>query len=764
LLYMLKLCKRLFVLFAILFIPAAIALFFYIQSLNEIITQKFSGPKWDIPSRIYSDSLQIYPGVNLAAIRFKAKLDRLGYREVSDQVERQGEYQVRPLPQQNKAMWTIYLNDFAYPLESFKGQIVVFEVSDNVVLQIEENPIFEIEPELITEFFENAREQRQIVKLEKVPTILLNAIISVEDQRFLSHAGIDPRGIIRAFFMNLRPGRLLQGGSTITQQLVKNFFLTSKQSYVRKINEALMALIVESKHSKDEILEAYINEVYFGQRGSASIHGVVEASRFYFSKPLLSLTIAECAMLAGILRGPGIYNPLRHKKRAIDRRNFVLEQMLATKTILKSEYRKALREPLRPRNIASSTNLAPYFVDHVRHELLQKYSAKALNTQGMSIFTTLDIALQQFAKQAVTQTLKELEKRYASLNPEESPTPLQGAFVAVQPQTGYIRALVGGRNYSESQFNRITQAKRQPGSLFKPLVLLTALSLNKGKKFKLTDHFSDEPFTWRYEGGQVWEPKNYEDKPFGKVSLRQAIVKSINIPMAKLAREVGIKKIVRMAKKVGITSKLPTVPSISLGSAEVSPLEIASFYSVLANGGVKAVPIAVKHVVDQSGKILDSKTVEIKKAVSEEASFLVTYALQGAINNGTGRGVRLFGYTRPAAGKTGTTNDFMDAWFAGYTTDMVGVAWVGYDKNKPVGLSGAFAALPIWARFMIPASKGKPVSAFLTPENIEFINIDPESGFLKTTACPDTLHEAFVVGTAPKKTCPLHVPSTKKEK
>ncbi len=747
-----------------------------------MITKKFSGPKWDIPSKVYSDSFQLYPGLDISALQLKERLERLGYQPTAEDLLHPGEYRLQQENGSNQILWSIYLNDFSYPLKNFSGFPVVLEITDHSIAHIfklpaaqkntdqEEIFLVELEPELITEFFEEAREDRQIVKLQDVPPNLLNAIISVEDARFLEHAGLDPRSIFRAFLANVKAGAVVQGGSTITQQLVKNFFLTQKRTLLRKMNEALMALIIESRYSKDEILEAYVNEVYFGQKGSAGIYGVAEASLFYFSKPLSRLSFAECALLAGIIRGPGIFSPYKNKALALKRRNIVLKKMLETHTILPVEYERALQEPLRIKKVSLASNNAPYFVDFVRTELLEKYPSKVLTTQGLKIFTTLDMSLQLFADEALQTTLKQLELQFPTLKEELAPGErLQGALIAIHPQTGFIRALVGGRDYNESQFNRITQAHRQPGSLFKPFVYLTAFL--EDKKYTLASRLSNEPFTFTYDR-QIWEPLNYEDKekkPEEKekekkeVSAREALERSINIPTARLATEVGIKKLVKTAQKLGIQSPLPAVPSLSLGSAEVTPLEMASAYSVLANGGIRASPISIQHVVGPDGAILEGKSVEIQKAVSPEATFLVTHALEGVLNQGTGRGARVFGFSRPAAGKTGTTNEYVDSWFAGYTPDFVGVSWVGFDKEKKVGLTGAQAALPLWTRFMMKATQSKPVSEFLVPENIVFQDIDPETGGLSTSKCPSSLKEAFIKGTEPKAVCELHNPKKKKK-
>src|SRR3989338_1230749 len=774
---------KFFKLFVFLTLPIAIGLVIYITFLTVIITKKFSGPKWDIPSKVYSDSFQLYPGLDILAIQLKERLERLGYQFTSEVSLQPGEYSIQHENGPSHSIWSIYLHDFSYPLKNFSGFSVNLEITDSLITHMfklsqdpktkdqEEIFLVELEPELITEFFEETREDRQVVKLQDVPSNLLNAIISVEDARFLEHAGLDPRAILRAFLANVKEGGVVQGGSTLTQQLVKNFFLTQKKTLLRKINEALMAFIVENRYSKDEILEAYVNEVYFGQRGSAGIYGVAEASRFYFSKSLPHLSLAECALLAGIIRGPGVFSPYKNKPLALKRRHVVLKKMLETHTVLPLEYERALQEPLRVKKVSLATNSAPYFVDFVRAELLGKYPSNVLTTQGLKIFTTLDMSLQLFADEALQTTLKQLELQLPTLKEALAPGErLQGALIALHPQTGFIRALVGGRDYNESQFNRITQAHRQPGSLFKPLVYLTAFLADE--KYTLASRLSNEPFTFTYDR-QTWEPLNYEDKEKKEgsltqekkeVSAREALERSINIPTARLATEVGIKKLVKTAQKLGIQSPLPAVPSLSLGSAEVTPLEMASAYSVLANGGIRAAPISIKHVVGPNGEILEGKSVEIQKVVSPEATFLVTHALEGVLAQGTGRGARLFGFSRPAAGKTGTTNEYVDSWFAGYTPDLVSVSWVGFDKEKQVGLTGAQAALPLWTRFMMKATQSKPASEFMVPEGIIFQDIDPETGNISTSKCPSSFKEAFIKGTEPKTVCEIHNPKKKKKK
>lgn len=747
--------------FLIFFISLSVSSVIYIQYLTKIVTHKFSGVKWDIPSKVYSDSFQLYPGMALAPQRLKEKLHRLGYHEVSDEVSRAGEFKF-----QGEEEIHLYLNDFLYPSKPFKGFIIRIEFDENSIQRIQDDKnsqelfLVELEPELITEFFQQNREDREIVKLEFVPPYLLNAIIAIEDTRFLEHAGIDPKGILRAFLANIKAMAIVQGGSTITQQLVKNFFLSHKRNLIRKINEALMAIIIESKYSKDEILEAYINEVYMGQKGAAGIYGVSEGSRFYFSKPLNKLSLAESAMLAGIIRGPGVFSPLKNKTLALERRNLVLTKMLEMNIILKSEFDAAIQESFRMKKIFVTTNRAPYFVDFVKKELLENYSEETLNTKGLKIFTSLDVFSQIHAEQALQKTLEQLETQFPNL---KSADVLQGAFIALQPQTGYIKALVGGRNYNDSQFNRVSQAYRQVGSLFKPLVFLTAFSSGNGRKYTLAHRLSNEPFTFSYDR-QIWEPLNYETHSDEKkeVSAREALEQSINIPTARLATEIGIKNIAKMARNLGIQTAFPSVPSLALGSASVTPLEIATLYSALANNGLKARPISIKDVIDFEGTILEKRRIDIEKVANAEHVFLITYALQGALDRGTGRSAKNFGFHLSAAGKTGTTNDYMDAWFCGYTPDLVGVSWVGFDKGRKVGLTGAQAALPMWTRFMIKATQDKPMTEFQVPENIVFKEIDPETGQLKSKKCPTSFKEAFVKGSEPKVICEVHQPKKKK--
>jgi len=550
--------------------------------------------------------------------------------------------------------------------------------------------------------------------------------------------------------VNLRSGHVVQGGSTLTQQLMKNFFLSDERSLKRKLIEAAMALIAERRYSKQEILENYLNEIYLGQRGAQGIFGVWEAAHFYFAKPLSELSIAEMALLAAIIKAPNRYSPFRNSQRALRRRNLDLALMLRQGDITTEQYEQAVAEPLRLAQPKPAGNDAPYFVDFLRRELAQNYPAEVLTSEGLRIFTTLDMQLQQSAEEAVHRGLADLAKRYKRLRSDKPTNALEAALIAVQPQTGEIKAMVGGRDYRVSQFNRVTQAFRQPGSVFKPFVYLAAFERTEhgGPVIQPNSMLDDEPFEWAYDN-QVWSPTNYKGEYFGRVTVRHALEESLNAATARLARDVGIDAVRDMAERLGITSPLPAVPSLALGAAEVSPFEVAQAYSVLANQGLKATALSVKRVVDRAGNPIERNPIKIERVIDPQAVYLVTHVMEGVIDHGTGQGARRMGFTRPAAGKTGTTNDYRDAWFAGFTPDLVSVVWVGFDQRKPVGLAGSQAALPIWTDFMKQATAGRPVTPFLPPPGVTLVPIDEYTGQLAPPGDPDTIEEAFFKGDEP---------------
>jgi penicillin-binding protein 1B len=729
----------------------------YLKNLQDTVTAKFEGPKWPLPSKIYSDSYLLYVGINLRLEDLWDKLRRLGYHESQGAPHNKGEYNY-----QNGTL-DIYLHDFLYPTEAFKGIPVRIALQGGVITRIEnlasKQELFslEFEPELVTGLYERTWQERRVVKLSEVPPLVVKAVLAIEDERFYSHHGIDPISVLRAIWVNIRSAGVVQGGSTLTQQLMKNFFLNDERTLHRKAKEAIMALIAERKYSKDEILENYLNEIYLGQKGSQGIFGVSEAAQFYFSKQLSELTVGETALLAGLIRAPNKLSPYRSVDAATKRRNVVLAKLLDDKIITRKQYDVALHEKLPHRELIKITNDAPFYVDFLRRELAENYSDEILKTEGLRIFSGLDLQLQRIAEKTLSEGLDKLEQGYPALRRKGDEDNLEGAIVVLRPQTGEIKAMVGGRSYQKSQFNRVFQARRQPGSVFKPFVYLAALMSGGegGKRFTPVTMVEDSPFTWNYDG-QDWQPGNYNDEYFGTVTFRRALEKSLNSATARIAREVGIRRVRDIAQRLGIRSSLPAVPALALGAAEVTPLEVAVAFSTLANNGVRTTPLAVKQVMDPGSRVLEKRDVRVEKVISPQIAFLMNYLLKGVLDRGTADIARRWGFTRPAAGKTGTTNDYKDAWFVGYTPDLLAVVWVGFDNQSKLNLSGAQAALPIWTEFMKRATAGTPITDFVPPPGIKIVDIDPVSGQLATPNCPYVLREAFLEGDEPSGYCPLH--------
>jgi penicillin-binding protein 1B len=735
---------------------AFIVLAGYTYKLSEKIEAQFDkSHKWDIPSRIYSDAAYYYPGMELKNTRLKEKLTRLGYRNTGDKINGPGDYSIKP------ERIEIYLHDFNYPLEVFKGYPVKISLEEGNITEItrtdsdETLPALKLEPELVSSIFGDQMEDRTLVTLKEAPQHLLESIIVIEDERFFKHQGIDYFAIFRAAFKDILAGKIVQGGSTLTQQLVKNYFLTSKKSFVRKGQEAIIAMILESNHSKSEILEAYINEIYLGQRGSSSVSGVGEAARLYFAKNVDQLTLGESALLAGMIRGPNGYNPFTKKDRAKARRDFVLKRLLEEGLISKNEYKTAVAEKIITPKRRTKTNMAPYFMDFVRMQLANLYPDDILKKEGLRIFTTLDMTHQLIAEKVVKSELKRLETDYANILPKNHEEPLEGALVSIQPQTGYIRAMVGGRGYNITQFNHISQAVRQPGSTFKPFVYLTAFDPKKTTNLYAPSTKIDDTTFSIEAGGEMWSPKNYDKKEHGEVSLRQALTKSYNIATAKLGIDVGLDAVVNTARDCGISSDLQAVPSISLGSFEVTPLEMAAAYTVFPNAGIRAEPISIIHVATKDGEILERKNIEMKRVFDPEPIYLTTSILKDVMDRGTGAGARRFGFTGIAAGKTGTTSNYRDAWFVGFTPNYLALAWVGYDDNARTNMSGGRAALPIWANFMKEAV-GNNKQDFAIPNGIILVKVDPATGLLAAPGCPSSSFEPFIEGTEPNELCADH--------
>ena len=625
--------------------------------------------------------------------------------------------------------------------------------------------VIRLDPPLLTSLMASgAREKRRHVPLATIPERMQQAVLAIEDQSYYSHPGINPfRTIVAAVRSVFSVGRP-SGGSTITQQLARMFFLedefneelqTNTVSPWRKAREILMSLVLERRTSKEEILELYLNDVYLGQRGSFAIHGVAEASRIFFGKDVANLGLSEAALIAGVIQSPASRSPFANPKRAVERRNVVLNAMASEKYINEDEAEKASHEPLQV--VARSVdNEAPYFVDMVAASVNTQFPGVTSQPGAVDVYTTLDLNLQRAALDAVRNGLANVDKLLARRKRKET---AQAVLLAVDPRTGEILAMVGGRSYNQSQYNRTTEARRQPGSVFKPFVFLAAFEYAADEG--LTDLTPasltlDEPATFMFDD-QIWEPKNYEDYD-GEITWRRALAMSRNLGTIRVGERIGFDKIATLWKRVGVGTTPKGYPSITLGVFELTPIEVAQAYTVFTNSGSVRTLRAIDHV--QAGtKTLEPAASKLRPVARSETTFLVTNMLRSVLNEGTGVGARANGFALDAAGKSGTTNDLRDAWFVGFTRELLTIVWVGYDDNQPLGLSGSTAALPIWTDFMKSALAGHPNESFDIPEGVDFVEIDHESGKLATPNCPRVFSESFIVGTEPVEYCPLHGPA-----
>jgi penicillin-binding protein 1B len=691
---------------------------------------------------VYARGQWLGPGVNLRAVDFAGTLERLRYVETHGRPVTPGQFQRRG------GGWEIVLR--ATP-ESERGasRRVRLETRDERITSVlsEGRAIAgaNLEPEILTSIDDRPGQEYRPVRLAEVPVTLLSAVLAAEDHRFFDHGGLDLRGVIRAAWVNLRAGRVAQGGSTITQQLVKNRLLTAKRSYFRKIREAWLAAVVDWRYPKDQILESYLNEMYLGQRGPLAIRGVGAAARVYFHKEVHQLTLAEAALLAGMARAPNGYSPVLNPERARQRRDVVLARMRDLGKIVEVEYVAARREPLRVHTAGAAGQPAPYFNDRVRQEVEDR-----VDGPGARVFTTLDLSVQRFAESAVSRGLERLEARVPSLRRAAAGERLQTALVVLDPATGHIRALVGGQDYRTSQFNRAVFARRQPGSAFKPFVYAAALAERGGTPaFTAASLIDDTPITLTV-GGKPWSPRNYDDRYEGRVSVRRALERSLNAATLRIAQEIGLPAVIDTAHQLGLAADLAPVPAVALGVFEVTPLDLAHAYLPFANGGMRVGgPSTIQGIIDGDGGAVALDRDEPVTVISPAEAYLMTSLLAGVVTSGTAASARALGVTGDVAGKTGTTNDARDAWFVGYSPTLLTLVWVGFDDNTPLGLSGAEAALPIWADFMkqVAAAYGTP--AFVVPPGIAFAQIDPTNGKLANRFCPVVVWETFLAGTEP---------------
>jgi penicillin-binding protein 1B len=730
------------------------ALAMYGYFLSRDIENRFSGRKWSIPSRVYSDSTLLYPGERVNASLFFEKLKRLEYRRVHHGVLQKGDMRVQG------ASVELFLKDLRLPSMKRKGFPVEIRMEQGAIQSIshlktgEPIPLLELEPEELMRFFGPEREQRQLISISQVPEHVKRAFLAAEDTRFYHHHGLDPWGILRALCVNIRHGALRQGGSTITQQLAKNYFLTPERTFSRKLKEMLMAVLIEMMFQKDEILEIYLNEIYFGQKGSVAVNGLGEASFFYFGKPVEELRPDEAAVVAGIIRAPNIYSPYVDKERCRARRDQVLNTLMSLDWLPADEVRKAKEKPIEPIGFQGYKNRAPYFIDYLSRQMEALYSEEDLSSLGISIFTTLDTQVQSAAERALSNGLERLEKADPTLRRKDAGKKLQGAVLVIQPKTGYILAMVGGRDYSASQFNRVTQAERQPGSAFKPFVFLAGMDHG----FHPASSLSNVTKTYKL-GGKTWRPKNYTSPSVENVRLRTALARSCNAATVDLAMKIGVEEVIRSASNFEFSTPLKPVPSIALGAMELIPLELARAYCAFAADGMLPNPLSLKDVVDENGEILERRHMTVKRVTSPAKAFIMSSLLRSVVLEGTAHALVRLGPSQPIAGKTGTTDDSRDAWFIGYTPDILALVWIGFDDGSSIHGTGASAALPIWADLMNNIPQHLSGRWFRMPPGVLKKEICAESGQLAVPACcPHTYEEYFLEGHAPTEVCRRHDP------
>ena len=666
----------------------------YVLWLDFRVQSEFAGKRWSLPARVYASPAEIYVGQALSVDKTEKLLLRSGYRK-STSTTQPGSYRRAAshidFVRREFHFWD-GLQDSRLLRVFWQGG-KVREIRD--LTEQQSLPLTRIEPELIGRIYPDSYEDRIPVAYAEVPPALIKALLAVEDRNYFTHHGVDPRGVLRAAYHNIMSRELEQGGSTITQQLVKNFFLSPERTLTRKFNEVIMALLLERRYSKEEILGAYINEVYLGQQGRRSVHGFGAAAEFYFARPLSELGVDQLALLAGMVRGASWYNPRRQTERATQRRNLTLDLMLQQGYVDETTHRQACSQPLntsaQPRWVAGKY---PAFLQLVKTQLLRDYAIGDLRSRGLRIFTTLDTERQDAAERALREQLPRLERAKA-LNPGT----LQAASVFVQTSTGAVLTLVGDRNAEYVGFNRAINARRAIGSLVKPFVYYTALT--QPRRYSLLSTVSDSDIAIQLADGSFWRPDNYDGKNHGQVSLLEALAKSYNKATVRLGQEAGLQQVIDTLARAGVSEQIEAFSALLLGALELTPLQVVQLYQTLANGGFFVPVNSIREVLDSNGNALGRYGLEVRQALQPEAAFLTGYMMAQAVNHGTGRSLRRIAPQRlPLAGKTGTTNDLRDSWFAGYGDDITGVVWLGRDDNKPTKLSGASGALQVWGNMV----------------------------------------------------------------
>jgi penicillin-binding protein 1B len=729
-------------LLAVVFLLAGLVLAGYTLYLDVRVRDAFEGRRFALPARIYARPLELHTGLRLPQPALEQELRDLGYQEgvrPDDsgwfrKTDQGLEIAVRPF-----VFW-----DGAQPAKRVR---VAFEGGRVTALRDgkgAELPLARLDPLPIGGIYPANNEDRVLVRLADVPPHLVHALIATEDHRYYSHHGFDVRGLARAAWSSVS-GRV-QGGSTLTQQLVKNFFLTPERTLQRKFTELIMAVLLELHYDKHEILETYLNEIYLGQDRDRAVHGVGLAAQFYFGKPVQQLSIAESALLVGMIKGPSYYDPRRQPQRALERRNLVLRETRSQGSLTAAQHVEAHAARLGVQaKAASGTSPYPAFVQLVHRQLRRDYADADLRSEGLRIFTTLDPRAQGAAERALARRLAQFEKEKRFGEPG-----LEGAIVVTDTQSGEVQALVGGRDARYRGFNRAVDAARPIGSLLKPAIYLTALA--EPARYSLVTPLDDGPFVWKSRGAKDWRPENYDKKFHGIVPLRTALAQSYNASAARLGTTLGVERVLETVRKLGVERTVQPYASTLLGAVDMSPLEVAQMYQTIASGGFRTPLRTIREVTTQDGKPLKRYALAVEQAFAPEPVHLLAVGLQGVVREGTAQGLK--SWLPPeagVAGKTGTTDEQRDAWFAGFTGDRLGIVWLGYDDNREARLSGGAAAVPVWGDMMAALSP-EPLALAL-PEGVEVVPIDPQTGLIGN-GCPGATDLPFIKGSGPQQRAP----------
>ncbi len=711
----------------------------YMVYLDQVVRVSFEGKRWALPARVFARPLELFAGRPLSADSLQAELELLGYARTRHP-DRPGSYS------HYKGRFLLRTRAFRFHDGPQPSHYLELRVRDGAVASLKQAgdgrdlDLVRLDPALIANIYPSHNEDRILVRRKDLPELLVRTLLEVEDRHFHRHHGVDPVAILRALWSNLRAGRVVQGGSTLTQQLVKNFYLSSERSLTRKVNEALMSLLLDYRYDKEQILEAYANEIYLGQDGRRSINGFGLASRFYFNRPLEELELHQVALLVGMIKGPSYYNPRRHPQRAKKRRDLVLDIMQERGVIDARQAQQARAASLgvsvkggRP------AGRYPAFMDLVRKQLRRDYREEDLRSEGLRIFSTLDPLVQSRAEQAVRERLKAMERRKGT-------DELEAAAVVAAVDNGEVLAVIGARRSGYSGFNRALEASRPVGSLIKPLYYLKALQ--QSARYTPVTLLRDEPLSLKDRDGKRWTPSNFDGKSHGKVPLYLALARSYNLASVNLGRELGLPAVVRHLKQLGLEQPLRPLPSMLLGAVEMSPLDVTQLYQVLASGGFRTPLRAVREVLDVDGRSLNHYPLQVQQVADPGAVYLLNWNLRQVVEQGSGRGLNdLLPAQLSVAGKTGTTNDYRDSWFAGFGGDKVATVWVGRDDNKSTGLTGASGAMRVWGDIM--ARSDSVALDLQPPRGVRMHWVQPQSGLASAGGCPGAEQVPFLAGTAP---------------